>query len=192
MKTPASTPSINAAAHLKNKNYSKRVLMARVIWGLLKPLFIYSPRICYGWRNFLLRRMGAQIGHNVRIYPSAHIFYPWQLRVGNDVIIGWEVEVYCLGPITIGDSVIISQRAHLCAGTHDYLQPHLPLLCPPIKVESGVWICADSFIGPGTTIGSGSVVAARAVAVKNVPPNTLVGGNPARPIRVIERYSPTS
>ena len=187
MSPSPDTPSIDTAAHRKNQNYSKGVLLARVLWGFLKPLFRWSPRICYGWRNFLLRRMGAKIGHGVRIYPSAHIFYPWRLVVGNDVIIGWDTEIYSLGTITIGDSVIISQRAHLCAGSHDYRQAHLPLLRPPITVESGCWICADAFIGPGSTVGHGSVVAGRAVVVKDVPPNTLVGGNPARPLRTIER-----
>jgi putative colanic acid biosynthesis acetyltransferase WcaF len=187
MSKPTNLPSIDTAAHRKNQNYPKGVLFARVLWGLLQPLFRWSPRVCYGWRNFLLRLMGAKIGRNVRIYPSAHIFYPWRLIVGNDVIIGWDAEIYSLGTITIGDAVIISQRAHLCAGSHDYMQAHLPLLRPPITIESGCWICADSFIGPGHTVGAGSVVAGRAVVVKDVPPNTLVGGNPARSIRSIER-----
>jgi len=182
-----SAPSINTAAHRENRNYSAGVLAARVLWGLLKPLFRFSPRFFYGWRNAILRLLGAKIGRNVRIYPTAHVFYPWRLVVGDDVIIGWDVELYSLGTITIGNSVIISQRARLCAGSHDYVQAHLPLLRPPITVESGVWICADAFVGPGTTVGSGAVVAARAVAVKDVPPDSLVGGNPARVIRTIER-----
>jgi putative colanic acid biosynthesis acetyltransferase WcaF len=181
------SPPIDTAAHRRNRNYSKGVLMARVLWGFLKPFFHYSPRFFYGWRNMLLRLLGARIGRNVRIYPSAHIFYPWCLTVGDDVIIGWNAELYSLGDITIGDSVIISQRAHLCAGSHDYLQAHLPLLRPPIRIESGVWICADAFIGPGATVHAGAVVAARAVVVKDVPANTLVGGNPARVLRTIER-----
>ncbi|MEE9211386.1 MAG: hypothetical protein V3U29_01905, partial [Phycisphaeraceae bacterium] len=77
---------------------------------------------------------------------------------------------------------VVSQDAHLCAGTHDYTQPHLPLQRPPINIGNGVWVCADAFIGPGVTIGDNSVVAARAVVTKDVPPGVVVGGNPAQVI----------
>ena len=190
MKTPEPPASIDASAHRQNRNYSKKVLAARVLWSALKPLFRFSPRHFYGWRNTLLRLMGARLGKHVRIYPSVHVFYPWCLEVADNVTIGWQVELYSLGRITIGEGALISQRAHLCAGSHDYLQPHLPLLRPPITIEAGAWICADAFIGPGVTVGAGAIVAARAVAVKDVPPNTLVGGNPARVIRSIERPPP--
>ena len=76
----------------------------------------------------------------------------------------------------------ISQRAHLCAGTHDHTDPALPLLKTPIIVGDQAWICADSFVGPGVSIGEGAVVGARAVAVKNVDPWLVVVGNPARPV----------
>jgi putative colanic acid biosynthesis acetyltransferase WcaF len=58
-----------------------------------------------------------------------------------------------------------------------------PLVLRPICVESGAWIAADAFIGPGVTIGAGSVVGARAVVVRNVPPRSVVVGNPARVIK---------
>ncbi len=72
---------------------------------------------------------------------------------------------------------------HLCAGTHDYADPSMPLLKPPITVGDQAWVCADAYIGPGVTIGEGAVVGARAVIVKDVPPWTIVAGNPARPIK---------
>ena len=63
--------------------------------------------------------------------------------------------------ISIGRDVTISQYAHLCAGTHDYRRSDMPLLKTPIRIGEGVWICADSFIGPGVNVGSFAVVAAR-------------------------------
>ncbi len=180
-------PTIDTSAHRRNANYSRRVLLARVVWACLQLFFRFSPRHLYGWRNSLLRLMGARIGRGVRVYPSARIFYPWCLEVGNAVTIGWDAEIYSLGRITIGDHTIVSQRAHLCAGSHDYTQPQLPLLRPPITIGSGVWVCADAFVGPGVTVGDGAVVAARAVAVKDVPRNTLVAGNPARVVRTLQR-----
>jgi putative colanic acid biosynthesis acetyltransferase WcaF len=90
--------------------------------------------------------------------------------------------IYNLGPITIGEQVTVSQQAHLCAGTHDHTDPAMPLLKPPITIEDQAWICADAFVGPHVTVGEGAVVGARAVAVKDVPEWTIVGGNPARKI----------
>jgi putative colanic acid biosynthesis acetyltransferase WcaF len=58
----------------------------------------------------------------------------------------------------------------------------MPLLKLPISIGTDCWICADAFIGPGLTIGDHSIVAARAVVVKPVPPGTIIGGNPARQI----------
>ena len=102
--------------------------------------------------------------------------------MGPHSTIGERVRVYNLGAIAIGPHSVVSQDAHLCAGTHDYTQPHLPLQRPPINIGNGVWVCADAFIGPGVTIGDNSVVAARAVVTKDVPPGVVVGGNPAQMI----------
>ena len=92
---------------------------------------------------------GAQVGRNVNIYPSALIYYPWNLEIGDDSSIGEWALIYNLGTVTIGKRTTISQRVHLCAGTHDYREPTLPLLKPPIIVGDEVWICADAFVGPG-------------------------------------------
>jgi putative colanic acid biosynthesis acetyltransferase WcaF len=53
----------------------------------------------------------------------------------------------------------------------------------PILIGSGIWIAAEAFIGPSVIIGNNAVVAARAVVVKNVDANTIVGGNPAKFIK---------
>jgi acetyltransferase-like isoleucine patch superfamily enzyme len=68
-------------------------------------------------------------------------------------------------------------------GTHDYTRPEPPLLRSPITIGSGVWVCADAFMGPGVTIGDDSVVGARAVVVRDAPPGVVAAGNPARVTR---------
>jgi putative colanic acid biosynthesis acetyltransferase WcaF len=144
------------------------------------PLFAWTPRLLWGWRNAVLRRFGAYIGRNVRIHPSARIAVPWNLAIGNNSSVGDNAIIYNLGPISIGESVTISQHAHLCAGTHDFRRPDMELLKPPITIGSGVWVCADAFVGPGVTIGPMAVVGARAVVVTNIADNKVVAGNPAR------------
>lgn len=165
------------------QNYSWKEMTARILWGLARPFFFFSPRQLFGWRRLLLRLFGAKIGKEVHIYNSATIYMPWNLEIGNWSSIGELAYIYNLSKITIGSSATISHRAHLCAGTHDYEDRTLPLLKLPIEVNDNAWICADAFVGPGVIVGEGAVVGARAVAVKDVEPWTVVAGNPAKEIK---------
>jgi putative colanic acid biosynthesis acetyltransferase WcaF len=117
---------------------------------------------------------------------------PWQLTLGNRCLIGENVKLYNLGEISIGDDTVVSQGAHLCAGTHDYTDPAFPLQRDPIHVGEHVWIAADAFVGPGAEIGDGAVVGARAVVTGNVEPWSVVGGHPARLIKSRDRQDATA
>ena len=165
------------------QKYSRGELARRVLWGCAQPLFRFSPRPCFGWRRFLLRLFGARIGRQVNIYRTVTVIIPWNLEVRDYGAIGDHAFIYNLGRITIGERATISHRAHLCAGTHDYTKSDFPLLRPPITIEEQAWVCADAFVGPGVTVGAGAIVAACAVAVKNVEPWTIVAGNPAKWIK---------
>ena len=162
--------------------YSKADFARRILWGAIGPLFRCSPRHFYGWRNLLLRLFGASIGRGVRIYPSVRVFAPWKLAVGDECSIAWDVRLYDLAPIHIGARCIVSQGAHLCAGNHDYRQPHLPFTNKPILIDDDVWICADAFVGSGVTVGRLAVVGARAVVTKSVPPRAVMAGNPGKQV----------
>ncbi|MCW2284285.1 putative colanic acid biosynthesis acetyltransferase WcaF [Rhodoblastus acidophilus] len=168
-------------ANRKAKKYSPRVLMARALWGGLRlPLFAWTPRPLWGWRRTVLRAFGARVGRDVHVYPSARIFAPWDLELGDACAIGDRAVIYNLGRISIGAAATISQQAHLCAGTHDFRDPAMPLLKPPIDIGAGAWICADAFIGPGVKVGGMAIIGARAVVVRDVGADTIVVGNPAR------------
>ena len=175
--------SIDIVQHLRNDNYPPSTHLKRILWVFCQALFRFSPTPLHGWRTFLLRRFGARIGRGARIYPSVDVTFPWNLSIADHVVVGYGVKLYALAPIAIESNVLVSQGVHLCAGSHDYRQPNFPLVLRPICVESGAWIAADAFIGPGVTIGAGSVVGARAVVVRNVPPRSVVVGNPARVIK---------
>jgi putative colanic acid biosynthesis acetyltransferase WcaF len=174
---------LDIAANRSARKYNVGELARRVLWGVGAVLFRWTPRLLYGVRNVLLRLFGAEVGHNVRIHPSATIYFPWNLSIGDWSSVGEDALIYNLGPVEIGEQVTISQRAHLCAGTHDASDPAMPLQKPPIAVGDQAWVCADAFVGPRVTVGAGAVVGARAVAVGDVEPWVVVGGNPARPIK---------
>jgi putative colanic acid biosynthesis acetyltransferase WcaF len=131
----------------------------------------------------ILRLFGARVGKQVQIYNSAKIYFPWNFSIGDWSAIGENALIYNLGPVSIGSEVTVSQRVHLCAGTHDYTDPSMPLLKPAIVVKDKVWICADVFIGPGVTIGDGAVVGAASVVTHKVPEWKVVAGNPAKVIK---------
>ena len=174
--------AFDIASNRSARKWTGKELVGRSLWGLAQPLFRLSPRLLWGWRRFLLRLFGAKVGRNVQIHPSARIFIPWNLEVGDWSSIGFDALIYNLGMVRIGERVTVSQRAHLCAGSHDFRDPAMTLLKPPITVENEAWICADAFVGPGITVGKGAVVGARAVVVKDVADREIVGGNPARVI----------
>jgi len=170
---------IDITKNRESQKYTKRELFLRVLWGLGQFIFKFSPRIFFSWRVFILRLFGAKIGHSVHIYPSAVIYMPWNLSMGNYSAIGEDALIYNLGRISLGNNVTVSHRAHLCAGTHDYTDTSLPLLKLPITLEDNVWVCAEAFIGPNVVIGEGAVVGASAVVTKDVDSWVVVAGNPA-------------
>jgi putative colanic acid biosynthesis acetyltransferase WcaF len=176
-------PTLDIAANRRTRNYTKTEMLRRILWGVGRLLFRFSPRPCFGWRRLVLRSFGAKIGVHVNTYASTRIYFPWNLSVGDWSAIGEEAFIYNLGPVTLGEKVTISHRAQLCAGTHDYTQPDLPLLKPPIVIQDQVWICADAFVGPGVTVGEGAIVGARCVVTKNVEPWAIMTGNPAKLIK---------
>ena len=84
-----------------------------------------------------------------------------------------------LAEIEIGENVVISQRAFLCTGSHDWSKESFDLIAKPIIIKDGAWICANVFIGPGVTIGENTVVTAGSVVTKDLPANMICSGNPA-------------
>jgi putative colanic acid biosynthesis acetyltransferase WcaF len=185
---------VNPGENRRAQKYTPFEQFCRLLWGAGKLLFRFSPRPCFAWRRFVLRCFGAKIGAHVNTYPTTRIYFPWKLTVGDWTAIGEDALIYNLGHVTLGSKVSISQRAHLCAGTHDYTRPDLPLLKPPIVIKDQAWICADAFVGPNVVVGEGAVVGARAVVIKNVEPWVVVAGNPAREIkkRILRSSTPRS
>ena len=183
---PAAVPPVPGALEVKilPSPWPLRDNLRRVAWMFVRAL-LFRPSFhnWYAWRRFLLRLMGAEIGSGVRVRPTARIEMPWHLQIGADTVVGDEAILYSLGNIRIGRKVIISQYAHLCAGTHDLTDPAFPLLTPPVVVEDGAWVAADAFVGPGVTVGAWAVVGARSTVVKDIPPGQIWAGNPARFIK---------
>lgn len=138
----------------------------------------------HGWRSLILRAFGAKIGTGAHVYPSARIWSPDKLEVGDFACIGPGVNVYSMARITLEPYSIVSQGSELCAGTHDIEDVNFQLKAAPIVVGARAWIAAQAFVGPGVTVGRGAVLGARGCAFKDLDPWTVYAGNPAKAIKL--------
>jgi len=130
----------------------------------------------------VLRLFGAKIGKRCVIRAGVNISFPWRLEMGDDVWLGEEVMILSLAPVKIESSVCISQRAFICTGSHDHGSQGFDLKTLPVTIESGCWVAAMAFIGPGVTCGRGSLIGAGAVVIESISAGQRVFGVPAKPL----------
>lgn len=174
----------NLAEFRQPPEFRGRSAVVVQLWYIVRDtLFLCSPQALYGWRRWLLRLFGARVGRNALIRSSVRVTYPWKVSIGDHAWVGDFVELYSLGPITIGDNAVVSQFSHLCTGSHDYASETFDIFAKPIVIEDEAWIAADVFIGPGVRVGFGALVAARSTLLQDAPAMTIMAGHPARPIR---------
>jgi putative colanic acid biosynthesis acetyltransferase WcaF len=166
-------------------SFSLKNKMGRLVWNISAAILFrpFGSRLFKKWRVLVLKCFGAKIEWSSHIYSSVKIWAPWNLEIGANSSLGPKVDCYNQGKISIGANTVVSQKAYLCASSHDYNQKDFPLILKPIHIGNGVWIAADAFIGPHVSIGDNAVIAARAVVIKNVEENTVVGGNPSKLIK---------
>lgn len=156
----------------------------RALWMLGgRLLFRCTFHNWYGVRRAILRAFGMKVGARAKIRPTCRIEIPWNIEIGDDCLIGDDSILYSLGTIRIGPRSVISQYAHLCAGTHDYTSRVFQLLKPPIVIGSDCWIATDAYVGPGVTVGDGAILGARSSAYKDLQSGWIHIGNPAKPIK---------
>ncbi len=131
--------------------------------------------------------IGTQVDDSFLLIPPFYTTGGADIRVGRNVFVNQNCTFYDLGGLDIADNVMIGPNVSLITSGHP-IEPSerfASVIAKPIVIESNVWIAAGVIIIGGVTVGENSVVAAGSVVTKDVPANTLVGGNPARVIRSI-------
>ena len=131
--------------------------------------------------------IGKKVDESFLLIPPFYTAGGTEIRVGHDVFINQNCTFYDLGGLDIANDVMIGPNVSIITTGHP-LEPsrrRAATIGKPIVIERNVWIAAGATIIGGVTVGEDSVVAAGSVVTKDVPPNTLVGGNPARVIRSI-------
>ena len=158
--------------------------------SLMELLFsLPRYRIFIILKTLLLRAMGAKVGAGVVIYPGVWISPGRNLVLGNCVDLAKDVIITSSGGVEIGDRTLVGYRTQIISSNHS-----IPPIGEPfpisgdspgrIIIAEDVWIGANCIITAGVTIGKGAVVAAGSVVTKDVPSNAIVGGVPAKLIRL--------
>lgn len=145
--------------------------MGKTSGRLLRILAWLAP--VYQFRSSIYRKCGVKVGRNVYIGFQVLIDgeYPDYIEIEDEASIGPGVSI-----MAHSGASPFHQRLKIY---HETPQK--------VTVKRGAWVAAHAVILPGVTIGEGAIVAAGAVVSRDVPPYTVVAGNPARPVRELQR-----
>lgn len=111
------------------------------------------------------------------------------IRIGDRVTATSALHVAAFQEIVIEDDVMLAGNVFLCDGLHAYENADVPykfqgiFRVAPIRIGRGAWLGQNVVVMPGVTIGELAIVGANSVVTSDVPPKTIVGGVPARPLR---------
>ena len=137
-------------------------------------------------RILFARLTGKPVDECFGLFPPFYTDCGKNLTVGKNVFINSGCKLQDQGGITIGDGTLIGHNVVLATLNHDLNPARRRDLHPaPIRIGKNVWIGSNATVVPGVSIGDGAIVAAGAVVTKDVPPNTVVGGVPARIIKTL-------
>jgi maltose O-acetyltransferase len=141
-----------------------------------------------GARHILTELLG-EVGDGVELTPPLFVDYGAHISIGARTFVNYNLTALDVAAITIGEDCQIGPNVQLLTPTHPIdPQPRRDKLeaAQPIVIEDNVWLGGGVIVCPGVRIGENSVIGAGAVVTRDIPPNVVAVGNPARVIRVIE------
>lgn len=132
----------------------------------------------------LMKELFPDMGEGSRISTPLMGVRFHQVKIGKEVIVMPGCLMMSAGGITIDDGAMIAANVQLISNNHDLYERHI-ITCKPVHIGKNAWIGAGATILPGVTVGDNAVVGAASVVTKDVAPDTIVVGNPARFIKRI-------
>jgi maltose O-acetyltransferase len=134
------------------------------------------------FKRFVVRRYVGSLGANSRISPGFFVFRGYNTHVGMRCDLGYHFQIFDFEPVRIGDNLLASHNITIIAGTHknDANRTYIP---GPIEIGSNVWLGANVLIVGPCSIGDNCIVGANSFVNRSYPPDSVIGGSPARIIR---------
>ena len=160
--------------------------------------FNRTPLRRYRKKERLLNKLiPSSVGKNLGVFSPLYVEYGENITVGTDCFINYSCTIMDVAPVTLEDGVMIGANVTIATPVHPYLADERRIkdypdghhdleYAKPITLKKNCWISSGAIISGGVTVGENSIVAAGAVVTRDVPPNTIVGGVPARVIRTID------
>jgi acetyltransferase-like isoleucine patch superfamily enzyme len=137
-------------------------------------------------RDRLSEIIGTRIDESTTVFTPFHTNFGRNIKLGKRIFINHACSFLDMGGIIIEDDVLIGPRVNLVTENHPLNPADRKTVFPaPIVIKRNAWIGAGATILPGVTVGENAVVAAGAVVTSDVPPNTIVGGVPAKFIKAL-------
>ena len=145
----------------------------------------------------LERLIPSAKGKNFEAFAPFYCEYGVNIHVGRNCFVNYNSVFLDVAPITLGDNVLIGPNVTLATPNHPFLAEertytdypngcHELEYAEPITIEDHCWLCAGATVCGGVTIGAGSIIAAGAVVTRDIPPNSIAAGVPARVLRQID------
>ena len=174
-------PHIQINPYQKPWPFSIHVVLVlwKITWSLLCS---WTPKFLNPWRLLILRIFGAKITGLPFVHQSVQIRIPWHLTLQHRACLGEKVQVYSLGKIEIQQGATIAQEVYICTGTHDFNNPSFQLITKKITIGQNAFVGVRAMILPGISVDKNAVVGAQSVVTKDIAPNQIVAGNPAKKI----------
>lgn len=132
----------------------------------------------------LMAELFPNLGENSRVATPLSGVRFHMVKIGRNVIVMPGCLMMSAGGITIEDGAMIAANVQLISNNHDLYERQI-ITCKPVHIGKNAWIGAGATILPGVTVGDNAVVGAGSIVTKDVEANTIVAGNPARPIKHI-------
>lgn len=177
-------------------DYSLAKLLKRLYWDLVDSherkylLYLFISEIPGIFGNLLRGRFVSRqvhhCGENLNVFAGARFRSMENLRIGDNVSIGYDNFIQARGGITIGNDVMTAPGVKIWSENHGFQDPDIlirnqPEITSEVVIGNDVFIASNSFIMPGVTLPDGVVVAASSVVgVKTYKPYSIIAGNPAR------------
>lgn len=170
-------------------------MLKKLVNLIFHDKLFYILALIHRWSHFKIRKARGEIelkkiknkGDNCIFQGELLVAYRDNLKIGDNVRIGYGGYLFCIGGLTIGDNTQISRNVLIYTGNHDINGTAIPFddtyVLKPVNIGNSVWIGMNVTITPGVNIGDGAVIGMGTVVSKDVPPGAIVVGAQQRVVK---------